>query len=294
MTENPFAVVKTKDEVKAYHPYPMSVMGYPGTGKSTFLKSIADKWGEDSLVVLDTEGRLTEQGVPHIPMRLYDDIKLSQRADKMYAFLDAILFMAENRHAKEVTIGNHTFPNAFQENVRVFAIDTLDTLYTAIETSRFAGSQGDKPEEQWKIPFTVYVPIYREFMRRVNRFLRLSKSGITPIITLHLKSEVEKATDGSERTIYKPALRPAIIDPIMHATTVNLVLTSGGAGGTNQFITYSQEGVYPAKDGSGRLPFELPSTWAAYVAALEGRFEYSDEFEPNLPHRARRPKGKVK
>lgn len=289
-----FTVRRSRLDPKSYAPHAIGLFGMPGSGKSTFLRSVVDEWGENSLIVLETEGRGDEQGYPHIVLPSFDNVLPSMRADKVLKFWDILLTMAENVEQAEIKYENATYPNAFSPEVKVFAIDTLDVMYRVIENSRFAKLMNNKPEEEWKIPFTAYSPIYTEFLKRVERTVRLKERGLTVILTMHMKPELE---EGSEvrRIIYQPAMRPGLIGPILYKTTVNLTLAQRQGRLVNTLVTTSEGGVYPSKDGSGRLPAELPATWKAYVAAMTGNYEPGDpQFEPNLPHLTRQARKESK
>jgi len=277
---SPFAL-RREQAADGFEPHAVAVLGPTGAGKTTFVRSIADAVGVENVVVLDTEGRYDD--FPHLRLP-------KQGAAVLYQFLDALALMGNQRKEREVTV-QRTHPNVFYgQQPMVFVIDGLDALVTAIETDVVATINKDKPVEQWQIPFDAYTSMTNNLMARLRAFAALRERGITFVVTMQSGPVAERDERGVERTVYRPLIRSGIANQVLALTRVNLAFMLQSAFPYHVLATVSHGGVYPAKDGYGKLPTVLPPTWKAYVAALNGQFAYGKaEFAPKLPARLTPP-----
>ena len=293
MSRNPFQIVKPEKRA-GYTPHMLAVLGAPGAGKSTFAASVARVWGESSLVVLDTEGRLASMGIPHIPLELKNDDDVQQRAERTLNFVRALIEMARRRDELDVTLQINdkklSFGNPFfGSDPIVFVIDSLDMLVSRVEASVIASLNAKRRLEEYQVGYDIYTGLTTTVMDIVSQLAALAKHNVAVLLTMQLSALSERDERGVERTIYRPTLRQGIANGVLARTSANLVFEQREQP-YNVLRPVSLGGVYPAKDGFGILPTELPPTWAAYVACFEGKFKYgAPEYEPVLPTRLMPP-----
>jgi len=254
-----FKLKTSEEEGGVFHPKMMAIYSMPKRGKSTFLKSVVDTWGDKSIVAWDLEDTLLEKGVPRVELPNFAELyPPEQHYQAILTWWDELIDRAERRQ------------EPFSSETRVFAVDTADKLYELIQDADLARKMISRgtPPEKWKYEFQWYTAMYDDIMKRIYRMKALKQKGYFVVLNFHALPKTVKDDDGNDRQIFEPAVPNGLRKAIEFDIDMMIYLKASDGSSPNFFVTYSKNDTYPAGDRTGKLPPIMYPTWGALEAVF--------------------------